>query len=44
MTPVHGAPPAHDPVGPITRTIEVVSLVAAALLLLIRRSTLILQR
>lgn len=35
MTPVHGAPPAHDSVGLIARTIEVVCLVAAALLLLI---------
>lgn len=35
MTPVQDAPLAHDSVGPISRTIEVVSLVAAVLLLLV---------
>jgi ubiquitin-conjugating enzyme E2 variant len=35
MTPAHDLSPAHDSVGPIGRTIEVVCLAAAALLLLI---------
>lgn len=33
MTPGNAAPPAHDSVGPITRTIEILCLAAAALLL-----------
>lgn len=35
MTSANASPPAHDVVGPITRTVEVVCLVAAALLLLL---------
>jgi hypothetical protein len=35
VTSTHYAPPAHDSVGPITRTVEVVCLIAAALLLLV---------
>jgi ubiquitin-conjugating enzyme E2 variant len=36
MTPAHDAPPAHDSVGPITRTIEILCLAAAALLLVVQ--------
>ena len=35
MTSANASPPAHDVVGPITRTVEVACLVAAALLLLV---------
>jgi ubiquitin-conjugating enzyme E2 variant len=35
MTPANGAPPAHDSVGAITRTVEVLSLAAAVLLLVV---------
>ena len=33
MPPADSLPPAHDPVGPLTRTVEVLSLAAAAVLL-----------
>ena len=33
MLPADSLPPAHDPVGPLTRTVEVLSLAAAAVLL-----------
>ena len=33
MLPADSLPPAHDPVGPLTRTVEVSSLAAAAVLL-----------